>query len=272
MREFSFESHGTDLFCVEAGEGTPIVLLHGGLATHLACRVFAAPLDAHHRVVTPDLRGAGRSIFHGELSWKLLADDVAALVHALGVQRAVIGGVSFGAAVATAAALHHPEIVERLVILSPAYGGTELGLSDAQQAAMQAMDACGRRAPDEGIEVLLPLFANLPEAIRERATKLVAGYDPRSVATTTRFMASLAQPFERGTDLQRIVAPTLLVPGMDATHPHAVADVYRAHLENCVTRSADSTRYTDEIAAFVGTDERECHAQRSTRAAPRGGG
>ena len=252
MREFWFESQGTKLFAVESGEGRPIILIHGGLANHLACRVFAAPLDARYRVVTPDLRGSGRSVFRAELSWDLLADDVAALVHALGVGRAVIGGVSMGAAVATRAALRHPEIVDKLIILSPAYGGAELGLNTHQRWAMRAMDEAGSRAPQEGVDVLLPLFEALPEPIRQRASKLIESYDPQSVATTTSFMASLVQPFERSADLQQIVAPTLLIPGVDATHPAEAAEVYRANLKNCVVRSADSSRYSDEIAAFVG--------------------
>lgn len=252
MREFWFDSADTKLFAVESGEGRPIILIHGGLATHLACRVFATPLANRYRLVTPDLRGSGRSVFRGELTWDLLADDVAALVRALGVDRAVIGGVSMGAAVATRAALRHPEIVDKLVILSPAYGGAELGLNETQRWAMRAMNEAGSRAPVEGIEVLLPLFDALPEAIRERAKALIPTYDAQSVAATTSFMASLVQPFEQSAELQRIVAPTLLVPGLDATHPAEAAEVYRANLKNCVMRAVDPTRYSDEIAAFVG--------------------
>jgi pimeloyl-ACP methyl ester carboxylesterase len=252
MREFWFESAGTKLFAVESGDGRPIVLIHGGLANHLACRVFATPLEATYRLVTPDLRGSGRSVFRGELSWDLLADDVAALVRSLDVERAVIGGISMGAAVATRAALRHPEVVDKLVILSPAYGGAELGLNSHQRWAMRAMDDAGSRAPQEGVEVLLPLFEALPEPIRARASKLIETYDAQSVATTTSFMASLVQPFERSADLNGIAAPTLLLPGMDATHPPEATAVYRANLKNCVVGSSDPARYADEIAAFVG--------------------
>lgn len=251
MREFWFDSAGTKLFAVESGEGRPIILIHGGLATHLACRAFGAPLDARYRVITPDLRSSGRSVFHGPLSWDLLADDVAALVRALGVERAVIGGVSMGAAVATRAALRHPDVVDKLLILSPAYAGAELGLTETQQAAMRAMDAVGSRAPAEGVEVLLPLFDALPEAIRERAKRNIPTYDARSVAATTAFMASLVQPFERGSELQQIVAPTLLVPGLDATHPPQAAEIFRMNLQNCTVVVADPTRYAEVIATFV---------------------
>lgn len=251
MREFWFDSAGTQLFAVESGEGRPIILLHGGLANHTACRVFATPLESRFRLVTPDLRGSGRSVFRLELSWDLLADDVAALVRSLGVERAVIGGISMGAAVATRAALRHPEVVEKLLIVSPAYGGAELGLNAHQRWAMRAMDEAGCRAPEEGVEVLLPLFEALPEPIRARASRLIETYDAQSVATTTSFMASLAQPFERSAELQQIAAPALLLPGMDATHPPEAAEVYRANLKNCVIGSADPARYADEIAAFL---------------------
>jgi pimeloyl-ACP methyl ester carboxylesterase len=251
MREIRFENAGTKLFAVESGEGRPIVLLHGGLANHLACRVFGAPLDARYRLITPDLRGSGRSIFRDELSWDLLASDIVALLRALGLERAVIGGVSMGAAVATRAALRHPDVIDKLVILSPAYGGTELGLNAAQRRAMRAMDDAGCRAPEEGVEVLLPLFDALPESVRDRATRLISTYDAQSVATTTSFMASLVQPFECGEDLQQIAAPTLVVPGVDATHPREAAEVFRVNVKSCSFVEAEPPRYAEAIAAFV---------------------
>ncbi|HSD90499.1 MAG TPA: alpha/beta hydrolase, partial [Kofleriaceae bacterium] len=190
MREIWFENTGTKLFAVEIGDGTPIILIHGGLANHLSCRGFAGPLDARFRVVTPDLRGAGRSHFAGPLSWELLADDIAALVRELGLLRAVIGGVSFGSGVAVKVALRHPGLVEKLLVLNPAFGGRDLGLLPMQKVAMDTMDAAGKRAPAEGIEVILPLFDALPADVRDRVRAVARTYDPASVATTTAFMAS----------------------------------------------------------------------------------
>jgi 3-oxoadipate enol-lactonase len=254
-KQLWFESHGTRLFAVESGAGKPLILLHGGLANYMACRVFAGPLEAHYRLVTPDLRASGRSIFHGELTWDLMADDVAALVRALGADRAIIGGTSGGAGAAVAAALKYPDIVEALLVLNPAYGGGELGLLPAQQMAMTAMDAAGSRAPAEGVEVLLPLFDALPEAIRDRARALVAGYDARSVAVTTQFLASGAQPFPSSRALAAIKAPTLLVPGIDPYHPSEVAAVYSEHMPNLVVRHADPAGYVDAIEGFLASIE-----------------
>ncbi len=261
--EVHFEHAGTALFAVERGAGTPIVLLHGGLSNHRGVQLWAAPLAEKFRLVMPDLRGSGASHFAGELTWDLFADDVAALLAHLGIPRAIIGGVSFGGGVAIRMALRHPGLVAGLVLLHPAFGGAELGMSVAQQAAMNAMDALGRRAPAEGISVLYPLADTLPASLRERARASFAAYDPASVAASTRFMASAAQPFARNSELAAVTAPALVVPGVDATHPVEVAEVYRAHLPNSELRAVDTSIFAPALAEFATTHWRETPATRS---------
>ena len=256
IREIWFESHGAKLFAAEEGQGRPVILLHGGLANHQACRLFAAPLAERFRLITPDLRASGRSIYAQPLGWNLLADDVAALVDHLGVGPAVVGGISFGAGVAVRAALRHPGAIAALVVIHPAFGGADTGLTPAQQAAMDAMDAAGSRVVAEGIEVLYPLFDALPPAVRERARRVVATYDPASVAATTRFMRTGGQPFATRADLAAISVPTLLVPGVDPTHPVEVADVYRpiSRAAQCASPSSPSSPLrspTSSIASCV---------------------
>jgi len=249
--EIWFESRGTKLFAVDSGQGRPIVLLHGGLANHQSCRVFAAPLAPRFRIITPDLRGSGRSVHAGPLDWDLLAGDVVALVDHLGLDSVVLGGISFGAGVAVRTALRHPRVVSALVVLHPAFGGTELGLTQAQSAAMQAMDAAGSRVVAEGIEVFYPLFDTLPAELRERARATVAAHDPASIATTTRFMCTGGHPFAAGVELAAISVPTLVVPGVDATHPAEVADVYRRHISRCTVRAVDPAGFAAAITDLV---------------------
>ncbi|HUQ07362.1 MAG TPA: alpha/beta hydrolase [Kofleriaceae bacterium] len=248
--EHMVDHRGARLYAVEAGSGDPLILFHGGLANHQACWLFAAPLAARFRVITPDLRGSGRSHFAGPLSWDLLADDVAALARELGIERAVVGGTSFGAGLAVRVALRHRALVRGLVVLNPAYGGAAHGFTAAQSAAMNAMDAAGSRAVAEGVDVLLPLFDALPDEIRERARALVRTYDAASVATSTRFMASAAQPFERGDELAAMDVPALLVPGLDPTHPREVADVYRRHLPRVTVTDCDPSGYAEAITRW----------------------
>ena len=251
LREHWFEHGGTRLFAAESGDGPPLVLLHGGLANHLACWQFAAPLATRYRVITPDLRGAGRSHFAAPLSWDAFADDIAALLRSLGIARAAIGGISFGAGAAVRVALRHPDVVSALLVLHPAYGGAALGLLPMQQQAMAAMHAAGSRVVAEGIEVLMPLFDALPPEVRERAKRVVATYDPASVATTTAFMQSGAQPFARGDELAAIRVRTLVVPGVDPYHPPEVAAVFQSHVVGCVTREAASPQLAGVIAEFL---------------------
>ena len=251
MREHWFEHGGVRHYAIERGQGRPVILLHGGLANHLACWVFAAPLAERFRIITPDLRASGRSIHAGALTWDDLADDVAALVRHLGLASAVIGGVSFGAGAAVRVALRHPAIVDALLVLNPAYGGADLGLLPAQADAMRAMDAAGQRAVAEGIEVLFPLLVALPEEMRERARAVFATYDAASVAALTRFMASGAQPFERAAELTAIAAPTLLVPGTDPTHPPEVSDRFRDHLPRCTVCAAAPEDHAAAIGDFL---------------------
>jgi len=244
MDEIYFEHAGARLYATARGEGDAVILLHGGLATNEACWRFAAPLVARFRVIAPDLRASGRSHWSGELSWDLFADDVAALMHHLGIARATVGGISFGAGCAVRVALRHPALVSRLVLLHPAFGGSELGLVPAQRAAMDAMHAAGERALADGIAALFPLVDTLPAALRERARALVATYDPASVAALARFMASGVQPFAQR-ELAAIAAPVVVVPGVDAQHPAEIAAIYARHIARCTVVA------TDDLAAAI---------------------
>jgi pimeloyl-ACP methyl ester carboxylesterase len=234
------------LFATESGAetATPVIFIHGGLANQQSVRLWASSIPA--RLITPDLRGSGRSHDPGPLSWDQLADDVAALAAHLGLARAIVGGISFGSGVAVATALRHPALVAKLVVVHPAYGGADLGLLPAQAEAMAAMDALGSRTLTDGIEALFPLIQRMPPALHERARAVFATYDPASVAATTKLMASGAQPFARGSDLAKILAPVLLIPGVDPTHPPEVASVYRTHVRGCTVRD------TPDFAAAIG--------------------
>ena len=85
MKEFRFEATGASLFATESGTGTPLIFIHGGLANQQSVRLWASQIPAH--LITPDLRGSGRSHDPGPLRWDQLADDVAALAAHLGLAR-----------------------------------------------------------------------------------------------------------------------------------------------------------------------------------------
>ena len=109
---------------VEAGAGEPLLLLHGGMAATTA--VWAGhewgwidhlPVFARHfRVIAPHTRAHGATRNDGTpMSYPLLADDWAALIAALGLEKPLVCGFSDGAISGTVMAIRHPGVARALV-------------------------------------------------------------------------------------------------------------------------------------------------------------
>ncbi|WP_433384288.1 alpha/beta fold hydrolase [Actinoplanes sp. CA-142083] len=124
----NFSSHrvrvaeGVELHASVAGDGSPIVLLHGFPQTHLMWRHVAADLAADHTVICPDLRGYGASDKPAETSpdtysKRTMAADIVALARELGHERFALVGHDRGALVAIRAAMDHPSAVTHLASL-----------------------------------------------------------------------------------------------------------------------------------------------------------
>jgi pimeloyl-ACP methyl ester carboxylesterase len=254
VREFWFEGEDVRLYAVEDGNGPVIVMLHGGMANHLAALPLIAPLSPRYRVVAPDLRGSGRSLSAAPLSFARLGRDIELLLDHLGAKRAVVGGISSGSGIALCFALRHPDRTAGLVVVKPIYAGTERGYSAEQKATFTMMDAVAGRALAEGVQALRPLYANLPPATRDKALAMLEGFDAASVLATSHFIASGAQPFASGADLRALRVPTLLVRGDDVMHPAEVADLYAANIPNCTVAEASTT----DIAAAIGAFCEQC--------------
>lgn len=113
---------GVHLHYVELGEGPLVVLLHGFPEFWYAWRnQIAALAAAGFRVVAPDQRGYNLSSKpEGVTAYGAarLVEDVAALIRRCGEEKAFVVGHDWGAGVAWAFAMEHPEMVERLVVLN----------------------------------------------------------------------------------------------------------------------------------------------------------
>jgi pimeloyl-ACP methyl ester carboxylesterase len=107
-----YETHG------RAGQ-RPLVLLHGGLGSG---ELFAPNLPAlavRFRVILPDLQGHGRTAdIDRPLDVRLMADDIAALIDQLGLDRPDVVGYSLGGGVAFQLGVRHPDHVGKLVVIS----------------------------------------------------------------------------------------------------------------------------------------------------------
>lgn len=109
---------GVDLHLAEAGEGAPLLLLHGWPQHWLTWRKLIPELAPDWHVLAPDLRGFGASEAPtGDYRKHALAADVLALLDAEGIERVAIVGHDWGGWIAYLLALEHPERVERFAAL-----------------------------------------------------------------------------------------------------------------------------------------------------------
>jgi pimeloyl-ACP methyl ester carboxylesterase len=126
------------------GSGEPLVLLHGGIGAGGQFAPILPALTAERRVITVDLAGHGRTPDTGRpLQPELLADDVAALIAHLRLERADVAGYSLGGLVALRLAIQHPGAVRRLVLISVAFRR-----DGSHPEVVAAMDAFGPEMAD----------------------------------------------------------------------------------------------------------------------------
>ena len=111
--------NGLHLYYEIHGRGRPMILLHGGLASSETFGPIMPMLSANHRVIAPDLQGHGRTAdIDRPIDVRLMADDIAALITHLELDRPDVVGYSLGGGVAFWTAVKHPEMVRRMVMVS----------------------------------------------------------------------------------------------------------------------------------------------------------
>ncbi|WP_299283419.1 alpha/beta hydrolase [uncultured Tateyamaria sp.] len=120
-----------------AGEGPPLLLLHGHPQTHIAWRKLAPLLvEAGYRVIAPDLRGYGDSdrpasdSDHAPYSKRVMAREQVEVMRALGHKQFAVIGHDRGGRVAHRMALDHPHAVERVVVIDIAPTATMYARTD----------------------------------------------------------------------------------------------------------------------------------------------
>ena len=111
--------NGVHLYYEIHGSGRPLILLHGGLGAGEMMRPILPTLAAAHQVILPDLQGHGRTAdIDRPIDARLMADDIAALIDHLGLDRPDLFGYSLGGGVAFWTASKYPEKVGRLVMVA----------------------------------------------------------------------------------------------------------------------------------------------------------
>ena len=173
-----------------AGDGPPIVLVHGLSATRRnVVQGSRALLKRGYRLIAYDARGHGASSPGPSYEYPELVADLEAVLAQLGLERAALVGSSMGAATTMAFALEHPERVPALVQVTPAYTGyarTGDVDGDSWERMAAGLESGG---VDAFVEVAQP--EGLPEKWREIAReatrqRMERHDDPAAVAQALR--------------------------------------------------------------------------------------
>jgi pimeloyl-ACP methyl ester carboxylesterase len=257
--DFEVASGGVVLSGEHAGEGPPVVLLHGLSATRRYVVMGSRLLErSGYRTIAYDARGHGRSTpapNPGAYGYEHLAEDLTAVLDALEAPRALVAGASMGALTALRFALSHPERVAALGVITPAYDpaapAPAFERGDAQVEGLHNhpnhnalaeglrnrsnYNALAQGLRSGGVEGFVAAydFSNIPEQWRETVEKVVRQRlalhrHPEAVADALEVVPR-SRPFAELSDLTAIGVPTVVVASRDEVdpgHPLALAEAY----------------------------------------------
>jgi pimeloyl-ACP methyl ester carboxylesterase len=228
---------GVTLAVQDAGEGIPVLLLHGLTATRRYVVMGSTRLErGGHRVISYDARGHGSSSPAPDptaYGYDELARDAVAVLDALAIPRAVLAGASMGAHTLARVALDHPDRVGGVVVITPAYepGDTE------DEVRLARWDKLAQGLRTGGVEGFLAAYGEprVPEAWQDTVLtvirqRLSLHEHPKAVADALSAVPR-SRPFAALAELERIAVPAVIVASADEAdpeHPRAVGEAYAA--------------------------------------------
>ena len=215
------------------GSGLPLIFGHGLTGNRHFTRLQVESLADRYQVIIFDQRGHGDSTLVTEpvlYDPQLMAGDMAAILDALGVNAAVIGGESMGSAVAVSFALQWPERVEKLLLTAPAFGDV---LNEAAPEIALMADAVDALGMDGFLAAAKERQLNelgWPPEMVDFMQKMHGSHDGRSFATACRAVMAWT-PFADLAELLALTMPTCIIAWEgDPLHPYALAERYAAEI------------------------------------------
>lgn len=219
----------TDIAYDDHGIGQPVIFLHAfPLNRNMWSDIMKALLNEQRfRLVALDWRGFGESEIDVDCAtMELLADDVAGLMDALGMQQAVLCGLSMGGYAAFAFLRKYPERVSGLILADTRPGAdNEEGKANREKVARLAEE----QGPETIADLQIPKL--LSEYTRQHRPEVVAGVRQMIYAATSTGIAAASRGMAKRVDstdlLAHISCPTLVVVGeQDELTPPTVARDY----------------------------------------------
>jgi len=247
VAELSVESGGVTLAGEEAGEGIPVVLLHGLTATRRYVVMGSRALERDgHRVIAYDARGHGASSPAPDpdaYDYDDLVTDLEAVLDDRGIERAVVAGASMGGHTALRLAVDAPERVAGLVVITPAFD------PDApDDADLERWDRLSEGLRTGGADGFVEAYGEPPVPEQWKATidkvlrqRLSAHEHPEAVADALRAVPR-SRPFRSWEELEAIDVPVVVVASRDEAdpgHPFAVGAAYGERIPGARLRSEE---------------------------------
>jgi len=256
MSEGRFEREGVAFRYIEDGTGPDVLFQHGlgGDASQIA-EIYPAEPATHRLTLECRAHGGSEAGALGSLSIATFTDDVAALAAERGVTRAVMGGISMGAAIALRMAVVRPALVKALVLARPAW---MFAPAPDNMAAFGLVSELLRnyalpmaREIFEQSEVARRLARDAPSNLASLRSAF-AGHDP---ATRAALVGSIARdgPGVTASEARAIAVPTLVIGTTEDTiHPLSFAEELAATIPGAAfvriaSKSVDPARHAEEF-------------------------
>jgi len=188
--------NGLSMYYEIHGDGPPLLLLHGAYMTIDMMGPIVPGLAESRQVIAVELQGHGHTAdIDRPITYEQMADDAAALLRHLGIDRADVVGYSMGGGVALQLAIRHPDVVRKLVVASASF------TSDGMHAV--ALEMFPSITPE--------LFVGSPI----EAAYLRTAPNPSDFPTLVAKLKQLdTTPFAwSADDIRGIAAPTLIILG-----------------------------------------------------------
>ena len=128
-------ANGIKIYYESVGNGKSLIFLHGAMGTSQVWKPYIPILSNDFNIILPDLRGHGKTENPSkEIDLHLMADDIAALIDALKLDKPFLCGWSGGGDIGLDIAMRYPYYVGRLIV-----GGVTLRVTETALASLKAL-------------------------------------------------------------------------------------------------------------------------------------
>jgi proline iminopeptidase len=269
-QDHSFQSQGVELHYRSAGSGTPLVLLSGGPGFDVDYMVPVADfIPAGYQRIFLEQRGTGRSrvanMSADNMTLRIVVEDLEALRAHLKQDRLLLVGHSWGAMLAMAYAVAHPDRIDRLILIGS--GGPTLEFAERftdniaarlrpeDVEARRYWESADKRAMDPDKAALGAMKAIVPGYFfdRAKASALVAELKDGTFhpAVNSLLMGDLGKGYDLRTGLQKVDRPVLIIQGYQDPVSDKTAEDIHALL------SKSTLRYINKCGHFPWIEQPE---------------